>query len=141
MELLYNIPNKLKERRSSMKKTATIVISMLAVVVLAMTALVGCGGGTPDSLAGTSWKVSTINYNGVDMNVDDYLKMAGMSGEMVFVFSESTVDAQVNGESMGTSASYTYKDGVITIDGQDGKVEGNNMSFEMDGVSLKLVKK
>ena len=123
-----------------MKKTALIVVSMLTVVVLAMTALVGCGE-TPDSLAGTTWKVTHVKGGGIDMSVDDFLKMQGMSGEMVFEFSADKVDAKVNGESMGTSASYTYDKGTITIDGPAGKVEGSKMTFEIEGMTLELQKK
>ncbi len=128
-----------------MKKTAAVVFSMLAVLVLAVTALAGCGGSseTPDSLAGTSWKVVQIKRDGVEMSEADFLKLAGVeSGEMVMIFSEDQVESKIGDQSQSTSG-YTYEDGKLVITRvAEGTVEGSKMTLTDEyGITMVLQKK
>ncbi len=129
-----------------MKKTAAVVFSMLAVIVLALTALAGCAGGsdeTPDSLAGTSWKVVQIKRDGVEMSEEDFLKMIGVeSGEMQMIFSENQVESKIGNLSQST-ADYTYENGKVKINNvADGTVEGSKMTLtDTLGITMVLQKK
>ncbi len=148
-----------------MKKTAALMISILAVVVLAALSLTGCGGA-PDSIVGTTWKLTGVTVNG--QTVPPSLAAAGLNGDMTVTFGPDGT-AEVKGGTTGSgyiqraqrssvmiteegevesstsspeqeasvTAVYSYENGIVTIEGDSGRIEGNRMTFEVaDGMGL-----
>ena len=124
-----------------MKKHLTkILLAAFAVMLLSMSVLVGCGGGgSAESLEGTKWSITKVSAGGVDMDVAQYAKMAGVSTDNMYIeFKGGKAIANMAGTS--SSADYTYENGKLVIDGQEVQVNGNTMSVESGGVSMTLQK-
>ena len=122
------------------KHLSKILLAAVAVMLLSMSVLVGCGGGgTPDSLEGTKWGIESISYNGVNMDVAQYAQMAGVSADqMVIEFK----DGKATAAGVGSSAvDYTYENGKVTIQGTTFDVKGDTMEIEESGVKMVLKRK
>lgn len=91
------------------------------------------------SLAGTTWDVIEITIDGEEWTKSGLEAEVGTSLDMYFYFTESTVTSYLMGETDTTE--YTYKDGIVTIDGESCAVIGDIMEFNVDGQMLKLQKR
>jgi hypothetical protein len=101
-----------------------ILITMAAVLMLAATLLVGCSG-TPETLEGTTWEVETLESKGVD--VLQAAAASGITGTISATFQDGEFTLYWMGEQ--NAASYTYEDGVLTIDGVSTTVKGDTIEF------------
>lgn len=115
-----------------------VVLSLVAAVVLAMSLLVGCGGGNaPDTLEGTTWTITKAEAQGVDAVA--LAKAAGMSSEMTCKFQDGKAVLNMMGST--TSGDYSYSDGKLTLEGETTTVNGNTIEFDVEGVHLVMEKK
>ncbi len=139
-----------KEKRYFQEKTAVIVISMLAVLVLAMTALAGCGGNgtqdsvsttdsasTTDTLSGTTWKMVSVTEDGIEMSMEEYAEKTGQDAEQSLRFRDTEVDVIAGGEIEETFP-YTCAGGALTVNGTfNGTVDDSKMTMETnDGLAV-----
>ena len=124
------------------KHLEKVLLAAFAVMLLSMSVLVGCGGGgTPESLDGTKWELSKVSGNGIEMDAKQAAMMlatgdSDAAANMNFEFKDGKV--YVFGETDGKD--YTYENGKITLDGQQGTVNGNSMTFDINenGVTLTM---
>ncbi len=90
------------------------------------------------SIDGTVWKVTEVENEGIRVNVDEYIKTQGKSGEMVFEFRDGKVEALVGSEVVGAATDYTYENGTVTIDGVSSKIENDRMTFNAGSITYYL---
>lgn len=119
-------------------------ILMVAAALLVCLAVTGCngaasgGGGSPESLVGTTWALSGGAAMGIEMSLDD---ISAAMGELSFTFDDET---NYTGTAAGTSQSGTYvRDGdKVVFDGGDAEatISGGEMTMEMaqDGITISL---
>ena len=123
-----------------MKKAlrTTLAVLMCAALLLA---LVACGGGAPASMKGTSWSVSKVSANGMEIQGE---MLASMGFEMTLEF---TSDSEYTMEALGESidGTYTLSGNTLTLtvgsDSQDCTLSGNSFTMEEDGSKVVFTKK
>lgn len=123
-----------------MKKAlrTTLAVLMCAALLLA---LVACGGGAPASMKGTSWSVSKVSANGMEIQGE---MLASMGFEMTLEF---TSDSDFKMGAMGeyVEGTYTLSGGTVTmtVDGEavDAALSGNTITMEEDGAKIVFSKK
>lgn len=117
-----------------------IVLSLVAVMVLAMSLLVGCGGGTPDSLEGSTWEITSMKANGQEIDVKKMSEAIGESGGFTVSFG---ANGEGKVEAMGQSQTfeYEYKDGKLITEGESFDVNGDTIVMEAGGASMTLKRK
>jgi uncharacterized lipoprotein YehR (DUF1307 family) len=118
-------------------KMKKILAAMVAVMAVATMLLVGCGSSAPETLEGTVWEVTAAEANGVD--IIGTASAAGLSGEMTCTFQDG--EAVLNLMGQENTATYTYKDGTVTIEGESTTITDNTIEFNVDGVHLVMKKK
>lgn len=114
-----------------------VILSVFAVMILAVSLLVGCGGGAPNTLEGTTWTIEEASQNGMD--VIEMAGQMGLSGESTCVFQDGEVTLTLVGQKI--TSDYTYENGQLTIEGETAPVNGDTVEFNVDGVRLVLKKK
>jgi hypothetical protein len=123
-----------------MKKTlkTTLAVLMCAALLLGLCA---CGGGAPTSLKGTSWAVTKVSANGMDVEGE---LLASMGFEITLNF---TSDSDYTMEALGESidGTYTLSGNTLTLtvgsDSQDCTLSGNTFTMEEDGSKIIFTKK
>lgn len=91
------------------------------------------------SLAGTTWDIIEVTVDGENWTKSALEREVGTSLDMYFYFSDTTVTSYLMGET--DTAEYTYKDGVVTIEGESCRINGDIMEFHVDGQMFKLQKR
>ncbi len=129
-----------------MKKLAAAIAAALVLAASAV-CLTACGGGGTDTgvvqqqaatLAGTRWDITSMTVNGTTMSIEEMEQLYGSDLEMYFSFADSTVTSHLMGETNTTS--YTYENGVLTIDGESTTISGDTMTFVVEGQTIELKK-
>lgn len=117
-----------------------ILFSMVAVVVLAMSLLVGCGGGAPATLEGTTWEITNMKMNGQEIDVKKMAETIGAKDGFIAEFKTETTGVI---KAMGNSDEfdYEYKDGKLTLEGETYNVGGDTIVMEKDGDNSLTMKK
>lgn len=133
-----------------MKRLAAIIAAAMVLATSAV-CLTACGGGDTNngagtvvedsvatSLAGTRWDITGMTVNGKVMSIDELEQLYGDDLDMYFSFTESTVTSHLMGQEETTS--YTYENGVVTIEGESTTIVGDSMTFVVDGQTIMLQK-
>ena len=119
-----------------MKKFLALTLAL----VMALS-LVACGGGAPASMKGTSWSVSKVSANGMEIEGE---MLASMGFEITINF---TSDSEYTMEALGESidGTYTLSGNTLTLtvgsDSQDCTLSGNSFTMEEDGSKVVFTKK
>lgn len=121
-----------------------IIVSLVAVMVLAMSLLVGCGnsssgGNAPETLEGTTWEAVTVTKDGKSYDMDELLKDSAAIGGVTVEFQDGKVIAQFMGQKSETG--YTYEEGKLTIEGQTIEVGEDAFVLSMDNMGFQMKKK
>lgn len=117
-----------------------IAVMLVALMALSM---IACGG-KDTGVVGT-WELDS----GDGDEAKSYVAMMKLFGmDMSLTFNEDgtgSIDSKLGDETDSTPFTYTYADGVLTIDGagDEGtiKVDGKKLTIEMDGYGLIFKKK
>ena len=118
---------------------------VLATSAVCLTACGGDNGGTvieqqQASIAGTTWDIVEVTSQGVTMTKDQLEdQLGGQSIDMYFYFSDTEVTFNLMGETETTT--YTYENGVVTIEGVSSTINNNTMYFNPGSDAYKLVKR
>ena len=118
------------------KHLSKILLAAFAVMLLSMTVLVGCGGGSAESLEGTKWSITKLSASGVEMDVAQFAQRLGVSADQLAI---EFKDGKAIGFT-GEPTDYTYENGKLVIAGREVQLNGNTMSVEVDGLSMTLQK-
>lgn len=116
------------------------IFSMLAVLVLAVTLLVGCSSEAPDTLEGTTWSIVSVASGDQTLDVKEMAEKMGASDQCIVTFEEDgkgvarVVDQVQN-------FTYSYEKGKLTTEGKTFDVTGDKIVLEMDGVTMTLERK
>ena len=126
-----------------MKKIKVVSVSLLALMVVAISAfaLVGCGGNTAQSVEGT-WEYTKFEIGGSDMM--GLAQAVGGSMKLELKDGKATIVSEVSGDkSEETAGEYKVdgnkiKLGIGTASEMEGTVSGNKMTFDVtkDGVQV-----
>ena len=121
------------------KHLSKILLAAFAVMLLSMSVLVGCGGGTPDSLEGTRWEPDSVTYNGQTLDISQYAQIVEIpASDMSIDFKDGKV---IFGGVYTSSDDYTYENGKVSFRGVTFDVKGDSMELEEDGVIFHYKKK
>ena len=128
-----------------MKKVIAGIVSALAVVVLCM-CLTACSTG----IVGTyKFSKMSMTQGGISVEIkagEEYMGVTVSEDAYTLeVKEDNTLELKVNmGQEMTETGTWEEKDGkyILTIDGEsiEGTLNGNVLSFEMEGVKLELKK-
>ena len=113
-----------------------IMLAVFAVMLLSMSVLVGCGGA-PESLDGTKWELSKLSGNGIEMDAKQAAAMLTTGGSADGLYIEFK-DGKAYASGSSSAQEYTYEGGKITMDGQQGTVNGNTMTFTINQNGMEL---
>ena len=128
-----------------MKKVIAGIVTALAVVVLCM-CLTACSTG----IVGTyKFSKMSMTQGGISVEIkagEEYMGVTVSEDAYTLeVKEDNTLELKVNmGQEMTETGTWEEKDGkyILTIDGEsiEGTLNGNVLSFEMEGVKLELKK-
>jgi ABC-type glycerol-3-phosphate transport system substrate-binding protein len=115
------------------------IFAMAAAVLVIAALLVGCGSSV-DTLEGTTWEITSMTYNGQEIDVSQMASAIGATDGFTVSFGEN---GEGTAEAMGQSQTFTYeyKDGKLITEGESFDVNGDTIVMEMDGASMTLKKK
>jgi|GEM_PF-1821547 len=117
-----------------MKKVLAIVLSVLMLI-----GLCACAG---NALKGTEWKLTGMTVEGLTVGEAD---LAGLGLEGSLSFTDKEVTLVLSGEEDAT-ASYSVKDGVVTITDETGEtmvatLDGDQLVMDFEGVGSMIFTK
>ena len=117
-----------------MKHLKKILIGTAAAALLSVSVLTGCGGG-PATLEGTTWEVEKMTSGGADMT--------GMVESLGGMTCEFKADGQLIMTVSGRTSAvqYTYNEGVLMVEGDEGQFSGDTITFTVGGDTLILKQK
>ena len=112
-----------------------VFFAVVAVLLLSMAVLVGCGDSTPENLTGTRWDVSAVKVDGQEVDARSWMAQQGYpEGSVISLeFSEDKASMKISGETI--TKNYTYETGQGTMD-NTGNVENDEMPFTVSGNTM-----
>ena len=114
-----------------------VVLAMTAVVLLSLSFLAGCGGSAPETLDGTSWKITEAAVEGEKVDMALLRREAGMD-EIFLKFEDGY--ASFTGLIDEEPTPYGYENGKLTMDPYTTKVRGDTLYVEQGFLALTLEK-
>ena len=131
----YDCSNILRYGGIEMKK---IIMAVAAVMVLSLSLLVGCGGGAPDTLEGTTWSIKEVSMNGQTVEVQKLAEALGESTDNYVVTFGENGQGTANAVGNSMAFEYSYENGKLITGGQTFDVNGDTIVMETGGMSMTL---
>ena len=91
------------------KAVSKILPAAVAVLLLSLSVLAGCGGSAPGTLDGTTWDIVTVKVNGENIDANAELAAEGYSGSVSMEFHDGVVTTSGLGQQI--TYPYTYENG------------------------------
>ena len=118
-----------------------IIMAIAAVMVLSLSLLVGCGGGAPETLEGTTWSITEVSVNGQKVDVNQLAEALGQSTDNYVVTFGANGQGTANAAGNSMTFEYSYADGKLSTAGQTFDVSGDTIVMEANGMSMTLARK
>ena len=112
------------------------VVSLMLVAVMVFS-LAACGSKS-NSILGT-YKMTKVSMAGVEVSVDEYLKAVGQEDGSVTMEIKDGGTYTIDMAGSTEEGTWEEKDGKITLDGLEAKLDGKNLTMTESSSQLSMV--